>query len=194
MCRSRRLFDGSGGWLADINHDRRMKCFSDKNRLCANWVECNDCCLDSVLFRGRRRCGSSSVITNIAGGRSRLTARLGIAMAFASAVSPLPGGQVGLRFSSPQSEIAIPRRPNDPWGHIRALMIEIKARFAQGAGTIHRRRSQFPHQAQQSTRDRRASRQNLRTRRHPTRRLASLLLQSRRLQQLRLGLRQLGAP
>ena len=54
----------------------------------------------------------------------------------ASAVSPLPGGQVGLRFSSPQSGIAIPRRPNDPWGHIRALMFEIKARFAQGAGTV----------------------------------------------------------
>ena len=54
----------------------------------------------------------------------------------ASDVSPLPGGQVGLRFSSPQSQVTIPRRPNDAWGHMRALMIEIKARFAQASGTV----------------------------------------------------------
>jgi hypothetical protein len=52
-----------------------------------------------------------------------------------SAVAPLPSGQVGLHFSSPQSQIAIPRRSNDPWGYIRALIIEIRARF-QGAGTL----------------------------------------------------------
>lgn len=53
-----------------------------------------------------------------------------------SAVSPLPGSQVGLRFSAPQSQIFIPRRPNDPWGHIRAVIIEIQARFIQPGGTI----------------------------------------------------------
>ncbi len=52
-----------------------------------------------------------------------------------STVAPLPGGQIGLHFSSPQSQIAVPRRPNDPWGYIRALIVEIQARF-QGAGTV----------------------------------------------------------
>ena len=53
-----------------------------------------------------------------------------------SAVSPLPGSQVGLRFSAPQSQVAIPRRPNDPWGHIRSLIVEIQARFIQAGGTV----------------------------------------------------------
>ena len=52
-----------------------------------------------------------------------------------TAVTPLPAGQVGLHFSSPQSQIAIPRRPNDPWAYIRALTIEIRAKF-QGTGTL----------------------------------------------------------
>jgi hypothetical protein len=53
-----------------------------------------------------------------------------------SAVSPLPGSQFGLRFSAPQSQIAIPRRPNDPWDHMRALIIEVQARFLQAGGTV----------------------------------------------------------
>jgi hypothetical protein len=54
----------------------------------------------------------------------------------ASGVQPLPGNQVGLKFSAPQSQIAIPRRPNDPWGHIRSLIVEIQARFIQAGGTV----------------------------------------------------------
>lgn len=51
-------------------------------------------------------------------------------------VTPTPGAKVGLRFSAPQSQIAIPRRPNDPWGHIGALIVEIAARFHQVGGTV----------------------------------------------------------
>jgi hypothetical protein len=53
-----------------------------------------------------------------------------------SSVSPLPGGNIGLHFSGPQSQIAIPRRPNDPWGYISALNLEILMRFTQVGGTV----------------------------------------------------------
>jgi hypothetical protein len=52
-----------------------------------------------------------------------------------SGVAPLSGGEVGLHFSSPQSRIVVPRRPRDPWGYIRALGVEVRARF-QGGGTL----------------------------------------------------------
>jgi hypothetical protein len=53
-----------------------------------------------------------------------------------SGVSPLPGSDIGLHFSGPQSQIAIPRRANDPWGHIASLNIEVMVRFAQPGGTL----------------------------------------------------------
>lgn len=53
-----------------------------------------------------------------------------------SGVKPLPGSQVGLTFSNPQSKIAIPRKPNDPWGNLRALYVEIIARATQAGGTL----------------------------------------------------------
>ena len=53
-----------------------------------------------------------------------------------SGVQPLPGSQTGLTFSTAQSKIAIPRRANDPWGHLRALHVEIIARVTQPGGTL----------------------------------------------------------
>jgi hypothetical protein len=49
-------------------------------------------------------------------------------------VAPLAGG--GLRFSTPQSRVTIPRRNGDPWGAMGALRVEIVASSQQGGGTI----------------------------------------------------------
>jgi len=58
-------------------------------------------------------------------------------------VQPLPGSQVGLTFSTPQSKIAIPRKAGDPWGYLHALNVEIIARFAQAGGTLIDGRQSF---------------------------------------------------
>jgi hypothetical protein len=50
-------------------------------------------------------------------------------------VSPLPG-DAGLKFSNPQSQIAIPRKPHDPWGVLGGIVVEITARLAQPNGTL----------------------------------------------------------
>ena len=46
----------------------------------------------------------------------------------------LPGG--GLKFSTPQSRVVIPRRDGDPWGTMGALRVEIVASSLEGGGTI----------------------------------------------------------
>jgi hypothetical protein len=53
----------------------------------------------------------------------------------ASNVSPLPG-QAGLRFASPQSRVAVPRKPGDPWSLLGGITVEITARLAQPTGTL----------------------------------------------------------
>ena len=53
---------------------------------------------------------------------------------FSNGVAPLAGG--GLKFSTPQSRVVIPRRNDDPWGAIGALRVEIVASSQQGGGTI----------------------------------------------------------
>jgi hypothetical protein len=53
----------------------------------------------------------------------------------ASALDPLPGAG-GLRFSKPQSQIVIPRRPGDPWNALGGIIVEMVARFAQPSGTL----------------------------------------------------------
>jgi hypothetical protein len=52
-----------------------------------------------------------------------------------SGVAPLLG-EVGLRFSSLQSGVAIPRKANDPWQVLGALHVEIIARLTQPGGTL----------------------------------------------------------
>jgi hypothetical protein len=54
---------------------------------------------------------------------------------YAESVTPLPG-QPGLRFSTPQSRIVIPRRAVDAWSVIQALRVEITASSLQGGGTV----------------------------------------------------------
>ena len=51
-----------------------------------------------------------------------------------SGVTALPGG--GLKFSSPQSSVWIPRRPADAWDTLQALHVEIVASSLQGGGTV----------------------------------------------------------
>ena len=53
---------------------------------------------------------------------------------FSNGVAPLAGG--GLKFSTPQSRVVIPRRDGDPWGAMGALLVEIVASSLQGGGTI----------------------------------------------------------
>lgn len=61
----------------------------------------------------------------------------------AASVVALPGG-AGLHFPNAQSRIVIPRKPNDAWGSMRALRVEIVARrspdgsvgHAGGGGTL----------------------------------------------------------
>lgn len=53
----------------------------------------------------------------------------------ATAVTPLPG-QPGLRFSTPQSRIVIPRREVDAWSSMRAIRVEIVASSLQAGGTV----------------------------------------------------------
>lgn len=50
-------------------------------------------------------------------------------------VNPLPG-EVGLRFSTPNSRVVIPRRQGDPWGVLRGIYVEMTARYFQGGGTL----------------------------------------------------------
>ena len=53
-----------------------------------------------------------------------------------SSVTPLANVRA-LRFSSPASQIAIPRRPSDPWSSLDAIAVEVIARFlAQASGTL----------------------------------------------------------
>lgn len=53
-----------------------------------------------------------------------------------SGVTPLADVSA-LRFSSAASQIAIPRRPSDPWGSLDAIGVEVTARFlAQASGTL----------------------------------------------------------
>jgi hypothetical protein len=53
---------------------------------------------------------------------------------FPHGVTPLAGG--GLKFSTSQSRVVIPRRDGDPWGAMGALRVEIVASSLQGGGTI----------------------------------------------------------
>jgi hypothetical protein len=73
---------------------------------------------------------------NIAGARLPPITRLGIATVSLRASLRCPGGEVGLRFSSPQSGVAIPRKVNDPWGVLSALHVEIILRLSQPGGTL----------------------------------------------------------
>ena len=100
-----------------------------------------------------------------------------------------PAVRVGLRFSSPQSRVTIPRRPNDAWGHMRALMIEIKARFAQASGTVIDADNSFRIKLNNQLVIVELPGRTYRAYRGPAWRVASLLLQSQRLQPVRLGLR-----
>lgn len=52
---------------------------------------------------------------------------------FSSAVTPL-AGETGLRFSTRDSSVVIPRRKDDPWGSMRALRVEMVARYEQHSG------------------------------------------------------------
>lgn len=52
-----------------------------------------------------------------------------------SGATPLPG-ESGLKFDRPNSRITIPRRPDDPWGELRAINVEVSARCVDLGGMI----------------------------------------------------------
>jgi len=54
---------------------------------------------------------------------------------FVTDVAPL-AGEPGLRFSTPQSRIVIPRKAADAWRVMRAIRVEIVASSLQGGGTL----------------------------------------------------------
>jgi hypothetical protein len=54
---------------------------------------------------------------------------------YTSDVAPLPG-EGGLRFSTPQSRVVIPRKDADAWRVMRAVRVEIVASSLQGGGTL----------------------------------------------------------
>jgi hypothetical protein len=60
-----------------------------------------------------------------------------------SGVAPLLG-EVGLRFSSLQSGVAIPRKANDPWQVLGALHVEIIAKADAAGRHPHPRRPKLP--------------------------------------------------
>jgi len=53
---------------------------------------------------------------------------------FTSGVSPIAGG--GLKFSTADSRVVIPRRNGDPWSSMRAVHVEIVASPLQAGGTV----------------------------------------------------------
>ena len=53
---------------------------------------------------------------------------------FSDGVAPLAGG--GLKFSTPQSRVAIPRRDGDPWGAMALSLWKSLPAAQQGGGTL----------------------------------------------------------